>query len=672
MPRTVGPGIIDFLTLAAEPSAAVRDQGGQQLEPSGAGPAAKPEPKPASTGHHAPEGNLAALSLGALGVVYGDIGTSPLYAIRECFHGKHAIAPTPVHILGVLSLVFWALVLVICVKYLTFIMRCDNRGEGGILSLSALVMGSPRARKVSIPVLLGLFGAGLLLGEGLITPPISILGAVEGLEIATDSLSPVVVPLTGVILIALFSVQRFGTGKIGAVFGWVMLLWFMTLAVTGILGIVHHPSAIRAINPVYAVRFFQDAGIEGFLLLGSVVLVVTGAEALYADMGHFGRRPIRTSWFAIVMPCLLLNYFGQGALLLEGGEAVARNPFYALAPGIWIYPMMVLATMAAIIASQALISGAYSLTRSAVQLGFLPRMRIVHTSGELEGQIYIPEINWMMLAACLALVFAFQTSSALAAAYGIAVTGTMIITSILFLNLATRKWRWNKLATGALVAVFLAIDVSLFSANIHKIADGAWFPLAMAALVFTLMVTWRRGRTSLADRFRNATLPLDLFLTDIQEQKPHRVSGTAVFMTSTAQGIPPVLLHHLKHNKVLHQQVVLLSVVIERQPHVNLFDNVAVDSLGHGLFRVTGRYGFMQDPFVPRLLARCRQRGLDINLDDTTYYLGRETLLVSGESGMSIWRKAIFAFMSRNARSATSFFNLPPNRVCELGAQIEL
>lgn len=649
--------------MAAEPSVAARDEA-----PQADAPTPPAEPRPA----HAPEGNLAALSLGALGVVYGDIGTSPLYAIRECFHGPHGVTPSAGHVLGVASLVFWALVLVICVKYLTFIMRCDNRGEGGILSLSALVMDSTRARKIAIPVLLGLFGAGLLLGEGLITPAISILGAVEGLEIATGGLSPVVVPAAAVIIVALFSVQRFGTGRIGAVFGWVMLLWFAALALTGIVAIVHQPGVFRAINPLYAVRFFQDAGIEGFLLLGSVVLVVTGAEALYADMGHFGRRPIRLSWFAIVMPCLLLNYFGQSALLLEHGAAVASHPFYSLAPGVWLYPMMILATLAAIIASQALISGAFSLTRSAIQLGFLPRMRMVHTSDEIEGQIYIPEINWMMMVACLALVFGFQSSSALAAAYGIAVTGTMIITSILFFTLATRAWKWNKPATLFLVAAFLTIDLSLFSANIHKIADGAWFPLAVAALIFVLMTTWRRGRSALAERFRKATLPLELFLADIEEHEPTRVPGTAVFMTSTAEGIPPVLLHHLKHNKVLHEQVVLLSVILESKAHVDLFDNVTVEKLGHGLFRVTGRYGFMQDPYVPRLLARCRTSGLDINLADTTYYLGRETLLVSGQSGMSRWRKAVFAFMSRNARSATSFFNLPPNRVCELGAQIEL
>jgi KUP system potassium uptake protein len=647
-------------------------------------------PRAAAAGHahghgHAlpnPVGkDLAKLSLGALGVVYGDIGTSPLYSIRECFHGPHAVTVTHGHVYGVLSLVVWALVLVIVVKYLAFIMRADNRGEGGILALAALVMGTAKARRISavaIPVLMGLFGAGLLYGEGLITPAISILGAMEGLEVATDRLEPLIVPITAAILVGLFAVQKHGTGRIGAIFGWVMLVWFIAIAITGIGGIVMSPSVLAAVSPTYAVGFFLDDPGKAFMLLGSVVLVVTGAEALYADMGHFGRKPIRVAWLVLVMPCLLLNYFGQGAILLANpnvwfkGSAVAANPFYALAPGFWLYPMLLIATLAAIIASQALISGAFSLTRAAVQLGFFPRVRIVHTSGEAEGQIYIPEINWLLLVACLVLVFAFQSSSALAAAYGISVTGTMIISSILFYHVATGRWGWRRTTASVLVGLFLCIDVPLFSANLEKLGQGGWFPLAIGLLVFTIMTTWQRGRAELAAKFKEGTLPEELFLEDIRANPPTRVRGTAVFMTSTAGGIPPVLLHHLKHNKVLHQQMVLLSIMNEQVPQVDLSENFTVSELGEGFYRVRASYGFMQSPNVPRLLARCAAAGLAIDEADTSYYLGRESLLVSGRSRMARWRKGLFSFLSRNSRPATAFFHLPPNRVVELGAQIEL
>jgi KUP system potassium uptake protein len=629
-----------------------------------------------SHAHAAPVGkDLAKLSLGALGVVYGDIGTSPLYAVRECFHGPHAVEPTQPHVFGVLSLIVWALVLVICVKYLAFIMRADNKGEGGILALVALVMGTARARKLSalaIPVLIGLFGAGLLYGEGLITPAISILGAMEGLEVATDRLAPLVVPITAAILVGLFFVQRLGTGRIGSVFGWVMLVWFAAIAVAGLRAIVGRPEVLGAVNPFHAVGFFLEDPGKAFLLLGSVVLVVTGAEALYADMGHFGRRPIRVAWFVGVMPALLLNYFGQGAVLLGGDPDVAENPFYALAPGLWLYPMLVLATMAAIIASQALISGAFSLTRAAVQLGYFPRVRIVHTSGEAEGQIYIPEINWLLMIACLGLVFAFQSSSALAAAYGISVTGTMVISSVLFYYVARTRWGWSRFAAGGLVFLFLIVDVTLFSANIEKLGQGGWFPLAIGLVVFAIMTTWRRGREELAARFREAMLPDELFLADLQQNPPHRVRGTAVFMTSTADGIPPVLLHHVKHNQVLHEQVVLLSIATAQVPEVPLRENFEVLELGQGFYRVRARYGFLQTPNVPRLLSRCATAGLKTEPDRISYYLGRETLLLGGRSKMARWRKAMFAFLTRNSRPATAFFHLPPNRVVELGAQIEL
>jgi KUP system potassium uptake protein len=615
---------------------------------------------------------LAALSLGALGVVYGDIGTSPLYAMKECFVGEHAVAATRSNVLGVLSLVVWALILVIVVKYISFILRADNKGEGGVLALVAMQEKAHRGPTwTKVALFLGLFGAGLLYGDGAITPAISILGAIEGVKEVTPSLESAVVPLTVVILLGLFAVQRFGTGKIGAVFGWVMLAWFLAIGVAGMVALVEHPSIIQAVSPHHAVRFFVEHGVVAFVLLGSVVLVVTGGEALYADMGHFGRRPIRLAWYGVVMPALLLNYFGQGAVLIEAGGKVS-NPFYALAPGLWLYPMLVIATMATIIASQALISGAFSLTRGAIQLGYFPRVRVVHTSGEAEGQIYIPEINWLLMVACIALVVGFKSAGNLAAAYGIAVTGTMAITSILFFGVARGVWGWSRLGAGGLVAAFLVVDLAFLGANIPKIGHGGWFPLAVGACVFIVMTTWRRGRVELGNVFAEATLPTSLFLDDLRQGSMLRVPGTAVFMTSNADGIPPVLLHHVKHNKVLHEQVVLLSISTDQVPTVTLGRNFEVEELGEGIFRVKARYGFMQSPHVPRLLARCLDFGLAIDLDDTSYYLGRETLLIGGRSRMPRWRKALFAFLSRNSRPATQFFGLPPNRVVELGAQIQL
>jgi KUP system potassium uptake protein len=619
-------------------------------------------------GEHPPLRNLA---LGALGVVYGDIGTSPLYAIRECFGGAHAVAASGPNVLGVLSLVTWALILVIVVKYLSFITRADNRGEGGILALVALQRGSRGPRWDRMAVFLGLFGAGLLLGEGAITPAISILGAIEGLQVAAPALEAAMVPIAVGILVGLFAVQRYGTGRIGAVFGWVMLGWFTAIAFAGVVAILREPSVLEAVNPLHGVRFFAEHRLVAFLLLGSVVLVITGAEALYADMGHFGLRPIRVAWFALVMPSLLVNYYGQGAVLIESGGAV-KNSFYALAPGAWLYPMLVLATLAAIIASQALISGAYSLARSAIQLGYLPRMRIVHTSGETEGQIYIPEINWILMLACIGLVVGFQSSSNLAAAYGIAVTGTMTMTSILFYGVARGVWKWSRPRAASLVALFLVVDLAFLSANGNKFGHGGWFPVLLGALLFAIMTTWWRGRLELYQIFTRTTLPVDLFLEDVQRTGLTRVPGTAVFMTSTPTGVPPVLLHHVKHNKVLHEQVVLLSLQTEQVPSIPVGRNFDLEDLGLGFYRVTARYGFMQTPNVPRLLAACLAGGLAVDLDDTSYYLGRETLLTSGQSRMAGWRKALFAFISRNSRPATQFFGLPPNRVVELGAQIEI
>ena len=639
--------------------------------PSGPVESGPPTPGAAPDEAAAPRHGLAALALGALGVVYGDIGTSPLYAVRECFAGTHGVPVSPANVLGVLSLIVWALVLVVAVKYLTVIMRADNRGEGGILALFSLQAGVRDARWRRIAPVLALMGAGLLYGDGAITPAISILSAVEGIGVAAPALRGAVAPIALLILVGLFSVQRFGTARIGAVFGWVMLVWFVAIAAAGLLAVAREPSVLGALSPLHAVAFLRENGLTAFLLLAAVVLVVTGSEAIYTDMGHFGVLPIRAAWYVVVMPSLVLNYLGQGAVLLERGGAVT-NPFYALAPGAWLYPMLVLATVAAIIASQALISGAFSLTRSAVQLGLFPRVRIVHTSGETEGQIYVPEINWMLMAACVALVLGFGDSSSLAAAYGVAVTGTMTATSVLFLGLARGVWRWSWPAAIAVTAGFLVVDLAFLGANLTKVTHGGWVPLAIAAAVFTVMSTWRQGRQVLQRYFGTGSIPVDVFLADVRAHELPRVPGTAVFMTSATEGIPHVLLHHVKHNKALHQQVVLLSITTVPVPHVPFGKNFEVEELGDDFYRVTARYGFMQTPNVPKLLAVCLAEGLAVDLDDTSYFLGRETILTEGPTRMARWRKLLFAFLARNSRSATQFFGLPPNRVVELGSQIEI
>ncbi len=641
-------------------------------------PAASVDAPPTHANHHAD--SLSTLALAALGVVYGDIGTSPLYAVKECFSPQHGVAPTPGNVLGILSLVLWSLILVIVVKYLTFIMRTDNHGEGGILALLALVntpgdVGAPgsKARLSSRAALisLGLFGAALLYGDGIITPAISVLSAVEGLEVATTSVHPFIVPITVGILVALFVVQKRGTAGVGAVFGPATLVWFIAIAGAGVPWIARRPEVLGAVNPVHAIAFFREHGFAGFHLLGSVVLCITGGEALYADMGHFGRKPIRLAWYAVVLPALLLNYFGQGALLLARGEAARENPFFSLISGPLVYPMVVIATVATVVASQALISGAYSLTQQAVQLGYCPRVTIVHTSGKAEGQIYVPEVNDFLMVACIALVLAFRESSALAAAYGIAVTGTMSITSILFFNL-TRQWAWPMWKSASLLTLFLVIDLAFLAANIVKVTEGGWLPLVVAAVVFAAMTTWKAGRRSLGRHIIANTLPLELFMADIEATNPLRVKGTAVFMTSNPEGAPPVLLHHFKHNKVLHEQVVLLSVQTKHVPEVPLEQRSEVRSLGQGFWQVTASYGFMQTPDVPAALRHAQGRGLNVEVEGASFYLGRETLLTSGRTGMARWRKSLFAFLSRNARPANMFFNIPPNRVVELGTQIEL
>jgi KUP system potassium uptake protein len=627
--------------------------------------------------HHAPSGRraIAIASLGALGVVYGDIGTSPLYAMKECLAGPHGVAPTPANVLGVLSLMFWALTLVVTLKYLVFVLRADNKGEGGILALAALLEGSaPRARRgrIAIPLLLGLFGAGLLFGDGAITPAISVLGAMEGIAEQNPALGHLAVPITIAILVGVFLVQRHGTGKIGFAFGPIMLVWFTAIGVIGVRWIAVDPSVLRAIDPRWGIDLLLHHGWHGFLLLGLVVLCITGGEALYADLGHFGKTPIRIAWFAIALPGLLLNYFGQGALLLSSAPGTVSNPFYAMVPGSLLIPMIVLATMAAVIASQALISGVFSLTRQAMQLGFWPRVTVIHTSSEAEGQIYIPEMNWLLMAGTLAIVLQFRSSTGLAAAYGIAVTGTMGITTYLFFLVCRRRWHQPLGRALAFLVPFLIIDLAFFAANAAKIADGGWFPLAVGVLVFTVMTTWWRGRMELSRSMEAGIVPDDSLLTSIAESPVPRVNGTAVFMSSTPDGMPNVLMHHLKHNQVLHPQTVLFSISIEPVPSLDIDDNLVVTELGQGFYRVLAKVGFMQTPDVPMLLARCAAKGLVTEPMTTTYYLGRQTLLTTGTSKMARWRKVLFSFLSRNARPPTAFFNLPPNRVVELGLQIEM
>lgn len=616
---------------------------------------------------------LAKLSIAALGIVYGDIGTSPLYAMRECFSPPHGTHVAKENVLGILSLFFWALTLVIVNKYLSFVMRADNGGEGGTFALIALL--DPKTIEKTkwgvLLVLLGLFGASLLSGEGIITPAISVLGAVEGLKEATDKAEPYVVYISIGIIVALFLIQKRGTAGVGAIFGPAMMIWFATIALIGVRWIVKRPDVLEALNPIHAYRFMAHNGWHGFFVLGSVVLCITGGEALYADMGHFGKAPIRVAWYAGVFPSLLLNYFGQGALLLE--NPTVSHPFFGLVEGWMRYPLVLIATIAAVIASQALISGSFSLARAAVQLGFFPRLKIVHTSGEAEGQIYVPEVNWGLMVACVMLVAQFQSSSKLAAAYGIAVTGTMSITSILFFSVARIRWKWGLLPSVALVTLFLAVDLSFFSANLPKLTAGGWVPLAIGSVVFTVMTTWRRGRTLLGQAFMAQTLPLDVFMADVETTKPHRVQGTAVFMTSNPKGAPPVLLHHFKHNKTLHEQVVLLSIQTQHVPEVARKSRIVeVNDIGHGFFQVTAAYGFMQTPNVLDLLDLCADQGLVTSKSDTSFFLGRETLIVTPKRGMASWRKWLFAVMSRNARPANAFFQIPPNRVVELGTQIEL
>jgi KUP system potassium uptake protein len=619
--------------------------------------------------------SLTRATLGALGVVYGDIGTSPLYALRECVSEAHGgLAPTPANVYGVLSLIIWAILLVVAVKYIGFILRADNKGEGGILALLALVLQRQHRDEDrlarGILIMLGLFGAALLYGDGIITPPVSVFGAMEGLIVAAPAFERFVVPATFVILLVLFLAQRWGTAGLGVVFGPVVLLWFSTIAVLGAREVLQEPRVLWAINPWHAVRFFLDNGAHGFVILGSVVLVITGGEALYADMGHFGRKPIRIAFFLAVLPALLLNYFGQGALILRTPGA-AENPFFLLAPRWFLYPLIAISTAAAIVASQALISGAFSLTRQAVQLGYLPRVTIVHTSKKEAGQIYIPEVNTALMVGCLALVLGFRSAGALAAAYGIAVTGTMVITTALFAVVARGRWGWSLGHVAALTILFMCIDLAFLGANVLKIVNGGWVPLAVAAVLFVVMTTWKTGRANLAALLRQGALPMELLLEDLKRRDLPRVPGTAVFLTAESETAPAVLLHQLKHNKVLHEEVVLLSVRSAEVPDVDEHERLEVEALGLGFYRLVATYGFMETPNVPALLRRARAQGIRADQLQTSFYLGRERLLSTGTTPMATWRKKLFALMARNAQSATAFFGIPPNRVVELGAQIE-
>lgn len=612
--------------------------------------------------------SLSAVTLAAIGVVFGDIGTSPLYALKEIFAGHHPIPVVPENILGILSMIFWSIVTLVALKYVLIIMRADNRGEGGSLALLALVTERAKNPRIAwVVTLLGIFAAALFFGDSMITPAISVMSAVEGIELVTPTLKPYVIPITVAILTGLFFIQRRGTGTVGIFFGPVMTLWFGVLGLLGVLHIADNPSVLAALNPAYAVHFAVDHTTMAFFALGSVVLAVTGGEALYTDMGHFGRFPIRLAWFGFVMPALVLNYFGQGAMLLAEPEA-AGNPFFHLAPDWALIPMLGLATLATVIASQAVISGAYSVARQSVQMGLLPRMQIIHTSGHEQGQIYVPFTNWTLYLAVIALVIGFKSSSNLAAAYGIAVTGTMLIDTILLAFVMVLMWRWHWLVVGVVALGFISVDIAFFAANAIKIPDGGWFPIVMGLVSFTVLTTWRRGRQLVAQEMRKQSIPMDDFLLAIDDV--HRVEGTAVFMTSSKEGVPPALLHNLKHNQILHQRVVLATVQTADTPHVNDFDRIYLHRMGKGFMRIVIRYGFMESPDIPAALDMCKHHGERFDMMETTFYLSRETIVPALTRKMTTLRARLFATMSKNATSASDFFQIPSNRVVELGTQL--
>ena len=597
--------------------------------------------------------------------MYGDIGTSPLYALRECFHGPHSIVPSEGNVLGVLSLIFWSLIIIISIKYVIIVMRADNDGEGGILALMSLVSSAEKKSgfKYIFITTLGLFGAALLYGDGIITPAISVLSAVEGLKIATPFFNPYIIPLTVLILVSLFAVQYKGTAGVGKIFGPITFIWFIVIAVLGISSIAKNPDVLRAINPYFALHFFVDNGFHGFVILGSVFLVVTGGEALYADLGHFGKSPIKLAWFSLVLPCLLLNYFGQGALILKNVAAV-ENPFYYLAPEWALYPLVILATIATVIASQALISGAFSITFQALQLGFLPRMRILHTSEDERGQIYIPQINWLLLVCTIALVLGFKSSSNLAAAYGIAVTSTMVITTILLSVAMVKLWKWSKLV------VFF--DLSFWGANLLKVLQGGWVPLTMGAVIYFLMTTWHNGRKNLLNKIHEQTLSIENFVTEFLSIRMIAIPGTAIYMSSSSTGTPPPLIKNITHNRLLHKQVVILTIKFHKVPHIRLEERIQIEQPTEGFYRVIANYGFMDITNIQQIIELLDKQGIKIKMEKTTFFLGRETLIPKKKNLFEMIRDKIFILMSNNSQRATDFFNIPPTRVYEVGTQVEL
>ncbi|MHB1678347.1 MAG: potassium transporter Kup [Sulfuriferula sp.] len=628
---------------------------------------------PASTMPTVSKQGLAALSVAAVGVVFGDIGTSPLYALQTVFSDEHGIGVNYANVLGILSLVFWSLLLVVSLKFVVFIMRADNKGEGGIMALIALIQRiiPPHVRIRRTFLILGLFGAALFFGDGIITPAISVLSAVEGLEIATPGLKPFVIPIALGVLVALFFIQRKGTATVGTLFGPIMLVWFAILAFLGTLEIYHYPAVLKALNPIYALDFLVEHKVKGFLSLGAVVLTITGAEALYADMGHFGKSPIRLAWFMFVLPALLLNYFGQGAMMILD-PSTAANPFYALSPKWALYPMVGLSTVATVIASQAVISGVFSMTHQATQLGFMPRMNVVHTSARQMGQIYVPMMNWAMMLGVIALILGFQSSSNLGWAYGLAVTGTITIDTLLVFVVARGLWKWNWTFIIAGLIFFLTIDFAFLGANMVKIAEGGWFPLAIGAFMFTLMTTWKRGREILAQRQLAQSIALTPFLAGLTAHPPLRVPGTAVFLTTNLDNVPHAMLHNLVHNKVIHETVLFLTVKTKDEPWVDESERINLEVLGDGFYRVTVNYGFKDGPDLPLALATVKIRGVALNLMETSFFLSRETLITTKMPGMAPWREKLFVSMARNGSSATAFFHIPTNRVIELGTQVEL
>ena len=628
----------------------------------------------AHAGHAHAHGNdgLIKLAIGAIGIVFGDIGTSPLYAFRETFAGHHRLSLDHAHIMGVTSLMFWSMMVVVTIKYVAIIMRADNKGEGGSLALLALISSKAQTKRWTAGiVLLGVFATSLFYGDSMITPAVSVLSAVEGLAVAQPGMAHFVLPIAIAILIFLFAIQQSGTAKVGLFFGPIMLFYFLTIALLGAFSVAKSPEVLWAFSPTYAVEFFLLDPVRAFLALGSVVLAVTGAEALYADMGHFGRKPIGMSWLCFVLPALILNYMGQAALLTRDGTPALESPFYLLAP-VWLQlPLVILATAAAVIASQAVISGAFSVTQQAIQLGFVPRLRIEHTSASTAGQIYIPLINWMLMTMVIILVLFFRTSSNLTSAYGIAVTGAMTIDTCLLAVVLFRLWHWPKWAAIPLLGLFFLVDGAYLTANLTKIPDGGWFPLLVGLIVFTILTTWAKGRQLMMARLREAAMPIKVFISSAATSAT-RVPGTAVFMTSTADGVPHALLHNLKHNKVLHERIILLTVKIADVPFVRQVERVKLDHLGHGFHRLVLRYGFMEEPDVPAALALVTGCGDKFKMMDTSFFLARQTLLPSSKPGMAIWREKLFAWMLRNAESAMEFFRLPTNRVVEVGSQVEI